>query len=86
MKNNLKEEHEELIKALNLDKEGGWEEAHNLVQKMSTPGAAWVHAYLHRKEGDSWNADYWYKRAGKDFFRGSLEEEWQFLMNSLNSK
>ncbi len=67
------------IKALEEDQKGNWEAAHELVQDLSTSEAAWIHAYLHRKEGDSSNARYWYSRAGKTFFEGSLEDEWQML-------
>ena len=41
------------------------------------------HAYLHRKEGEAWNADYWYKRAGRRFHRATLEEEWAALVDGL---
>lgn len=65
--------------ALYWDKEDNWQKAHDLVDRLSTPGASHVHAYLHRKEGDDWNARYWYNRARKPFFEGSLEEEWDYL-------
>ena len=42
-----------------------------------------VHAYLHRKEGDEPNAGYWYRRAGREFHRATLEEEWQALVEGL---
>jgi len=71
------------IEALNADQSGDWHKAHELVQDLTTPEAAWIHAYLHRKEGDRWNAQYWYNRAGKPFFDGSLEEEWQQLYDAL---
>ena len=67
------------LKALFWDKQGDWEKAHELVQDSSEASAAWIHAYLHRKEGDDANAGYWYKKAGKPFFNGSLTEEWEFL-------
>ena len=67
------------LKALEEDQKGNWEAAHELVQDLSTPEAAWIHAYLHRKEGDPSNARYWYNRADKTFFEGSLESEWQAL-------
>jgi hypothetical protein len=44
-----------------------------------------VHAYLHRKEGEAWNADYWYKRAGRKFHRATLEAEWEALVEGLLS-
>lgn len=67
------------LKALKLDKEGDWQGAHDLVDQFGGKDAAWVHAYLHRKEGDQWNADYWYRRAGQPSFNGSLDEEWEQL-------
>ena len=62
-------------KALRADGSGDWDSAHNIVQDIPTPEAAWIHAYLHRKEGDDWNAGYWYRRARRNFFEGSLAEE-----------
>lgn len=70
-------------KALELDKAGDWHGAHALVQDLTSTEAAWIHAYLHRKEGDQWNAEYWYKRAHQPVFKGSLDEEWQQLYNAL---
>lgn len=67
------------LQALWHDVKGEWDAAHHLVQDIPTREAAWVHAYLHRKEGDSGNALYWYSRAGKNFSRLSLEEEWEEL-------
>lgn len=67
------------LKALYFDKEGDWDKAHSMVDSLSGKEAARVHAYLHRKEGDEWNARYWYNRAGADFFDGSLDEEWEML-------
>ena len=66
-------------KALEADKSGNWTKAHELVQDLSTAEAAWIHAYLHRKEGDRFNAGYWYNRAGRPYFEGSLEAEWDLL-------
>ena len=73
------------LKALYWDKNGDWEKAHSYVDDLSATDAAWVHAYLHRKEGDDSNAGYWYRRAGKEFFKGSLEEEWTILWQYFNS-
>jgi len=58
------------------DAKGDWTKAHESAQQDEGPEGAWVHAYLHRKEGDSSNAAYWYRRAGKTPSRKSLEEEW----------
>ncbi len=56
-----------------------WEKAHQIAQDMEGADGAWLHAFLHRDEGDEWNAGYWYRRAGKPFFSGSIEEEWEKL-------
>lgn len=72
------------IQALNLEKEGNWDAAHRLVQQYSTPEACWIHAYLHRVEGDLGNASYWYTRAGRTMPGYSLEIEWQELMDFMN--
>jgi hypothetical protein len=62
---------------------GGWSEAHKLVQDEATADAAWVHGYLHRVEGDSANAGYWYRRAVKPVVSGSLDAEWEAIAASL---
>jgi hypothetical protein len=56
---------------------------HNIAQEIDTAEGAWVHAYLHRKEGDESNARYWYSRAGKGFPKISLKEEWKELVVRL---
>jgi hypothetical protein len=62
---------------------GGWDEAHSIVQDEATADAAWVHAYLHRVEGDVGNAGYWYRRAGKPVAAGPLETEWERITSAL---
>jgi hypothetical protein len=62
---------------------GGWDAAHKLVQDETTTDAAWVHAYLHRVEGDLSNAGYWYRQAGKPVATGSLETEWERTTSAL---
>jgi hypothetical protein len=62
---------------------GGWDAAHKLVQDEATRDAAWVHAYLHRVEGDLGNAGYWYRRAAKPVATGSLETEWERIAAQL---
>jgi len=62
--------------ALWNDAKGNWNEAHHIVQEIDHPDGAWVHAYLHRKEGDEFNAKFWYNLAGKKFPTISLKEEW----------
>ena len=70
-------------RALLADQEGDWEHAHSLVQDLVTPEAAWIHAYLHRKEGDEWNANYWYRRAQRSPHERSFREEWQEIWDQL---
>lgn len=68
---------------MDLDKRGQWDAAHELVQDLPDKTAAWIHAYLHRKEGDQWNAEYWYRKANQPVFNGSLEEEWHHIHQNL---
>ena len=65
---------------------GNWDEAHNIVQDDPGKDAAWVHAYLHRLEGDSFNARYWYQRAGKPAISGEFEREWKSIVSELLDK
>lgn len=74
------------IKALQLEKNKDWDASHQLIQQYNTQEACWIHAYLHRVEGDLGNASYWYSRARKPMHKGSLEEEWHELFNYMNSK
>jgi hypothetical protein len=69
--------------ALWYDGKENWEKAHQLVQDLSGSTAALIHAYLHRKEGDNWNADYWYNRARKKRPVVSLAEEWEQLVAAM---
>jgi hypothetical protein len=62
---------------------GNWNEAHKIAQDLGTADAAWVHAYLHRVEGDLGNAGYWYRQAGKPVATGSLEAEWEQMVCAL---
>lgn len=71
------------LKALWYDGKGNWDRAHELIQDLTDSHSAWIHAYLHRKEGDSWNADYWYRRAGRTRPSTSLEEEWSAILTEL---
>jgi len=63
------------LKALLLAESGDWDGAHALVQDDPSKEAAWVHAHLHRAEGDLGNAGYWYRRAGKPVASGDLANE-----------
>lgn len=65
------------------DAKGDWTKAHESAQQDEGPSGAWVHAYLHRKEGDSSNAAYWYRHAGKSPARSSLQDEWLEITTSL---
>lgn len=65
------------------DAKGNWTKAHESAQQDEGPEGSWVHAYLHRKEGDSSNAGYWYRRAGKPYCRGTLEEEWLAILTAV---
>ncbi|HEX9510762.1 MAG TPA: hypothetical protein VF939_09775 [Puia sp.] len=71
------------LQALWYDGKNDWERAHTIAQDIETKDGARVHAYLHRKEGDSGNANYWYVRAGKTMPGYSLEKEWEEMVKSL---
>lgn len=71
------------LKALWFAGKGDWDKAHNLIQDVEDKNAAWIHAYLHRQEGDLSNADYWYRRAGQKRPGVSLEKEWQHIVSAL---
>ena len=72
-----------ILKSLWYDAKGDWEQAHAQVDQLNDRDSAWVHAYLHRKEGDIWNADYWYARAKKTRPNCSLADEWAQLVEAL---
>ena len=63
-----------------LDGRDDWEGAHTTVQDLTSKEAAHIHAYLHRKEGDSGNAAYWYRQAGTDYPTNTLADEWRALV------
>lgn len=62
---------------------GDWTAAHEAAQSSDDADAAWVHALLHRQEGDAVNARYWYRRAGKPVFRGTVSEEQDAMLAAL---
>jgi hypothetical protein len=74
---------EKLLKALEIEKNGDWDKAHEIVQVMHHKLAYWVHAYLHRKEPDLSNASYWYARAGKPMPEYSYEKEWKEIYEHI---
>lgn len=72
-----------LLAALWHDAKGDWNEAHRIAQDVEDENGAWMHAYLHRKEGDESNAGYWYRRAGRPHARTTLQEEWEEIATAL---
>jgi len=74
------------LQALWYDKKGDWNKAHKIVQVASDTDSGWVHAYLHRKEGDLSNAHYWYRHSGRSQFNAELSQEWELLARELLGK
>jgi hypothetical protein len=73
----------EALKALWHDGKGDWEAAHNIAQDITSNLGNWIHAYLHRKEGDKWNAEYWYQQANRPYPVVNLDEEFRQLVNQI---
>ena len=71
------------LQALWYDAKGDWESAHNVAQEINTVQGSWIHAYLHRKEGDIGNASYWYRRANQPVSKKSLVDEWEEITNAM---
>ena len=71
------------LRALWFDGRGDWDHAHETAQSVDDVHGAWVHAYLHRKEGDATNAAYWYRRARQPVATESLQEEWERIVVAL---
>ena len=69
--------------ALWFDGRGEWERAHEVAQGRDGVDGAWVHAYLHRKEGDTDNAGYWYRRAGRHMPNVDLKQEWDSMVTEF---
>jgi hypothetical protein len=72
-----------LLAAMWWDAKGNWSRAHEIAQDVASPEGSWVHAYLHRKEGDEGNAAYWYRQARKTHSRLPLEAEWEQIVQAL---
>jgi hypothetical protein len=72
-----------LLTALWWDAKGDWNQAHEIAQAENGADAAWVHAYLHRKEGDVANAAYWYNRAYQPRCTSPLDAEWNQIVSAL---
>jgi hypothetical protein len=71
------------LAALWHERRGDWDRAHEIAQDIAGSSGSWVHAYLHRREGDQSNAAYWYRQAGKPVARGSLDDEWRAIVHTL---
>lgn len=75
-----------LIQSLLLESAGDWDNAHRIAQSEGSLDGSWVHAYLHRVEGDFGNASYWYRNAEKKMPDMSLGEEWEYIAMALIKK
>lgn len=71
------------LSALWHEAKDDWQRAHAVVQEEDDRDCAWVHAYLHRKEGDLDNAGYWYRRARRPVAEGTLKQEWEAIVAAL---
>jgi hypothetical protein len=71
------------LKALWHAEQGDWHEAHAIAQDIPAKAGSWVHAHLHREEGDLWNARYWYERAGRPESKATLREERHAIVSEL---
>src|SRR5262245_46236897 len=71
------------LRALWTDGRGDWDGAHKIAQDIDGPTGAWIHAYLHRKEGDAGNAGYWYRHAGRPVATVGLDQEWAAIATAL---
>ena len=69
--------------ALWLEQAGDWQKAHDMCDSIADPAGSWIHAHLHRVEGDLSNASYWYHRASKEMPNCSLDQEWIQLVDDL---
>ena len=72
-----------VLEAMWWDGKGDWDRSHDIAQEVHSAQGSWVHAYLHRKEGDIGNAGYWYARAGKRMPSVLLEVEWEQVVTEL---
>lgn len=71
------------LQALWYDAKHDWQKAHEIAQDIHDTNGSWVHAYLHRKEGDAGNAGYWYRKAGRPMPAYSLDKEWEEMVREL---
>lgn len=73
----------DVLKAMWYEGKRDWETAHNIAQDIGSADGSWIHAYLHRREGDEGNAAYWYRRAGRPMPKISLDQEWDEIVAEL---
>ena len=71
------------LQALWYAGQGRWQQSHEIAHEKNTPNYCWVHAYLHRQQGDQGNANYWYQRAGRKMPNVGLEQEWENIVAEL---
>ncbi|WP_414544389.1 hypothetical protein [Nostoc sp. CCY0012] len=74
------------LQAMWYEKQGNWDKAHEIVQNASDADSAWVHAYLHRQQGDLSNARYWYEKSNQPEFLGDINQEWEEITSCLLQK
>ena len=72
-----------LLKSLWYAGKKDWTNSHNIVEQINSLESSWIHAYLHRWEGDEWNANYWYSKAKRNMPTISLDEEWKHIVRFL---
>ena len=72
-----------LLRALWYERRGDWDQAHKIAQEIHDADGAWIHAYLHRREGDLANAAYWYRVAGRPVESGDMDAEWRAIVTEL---
>lgn len=68
------------LQALWYDAKGEWDASHDIAQDLPSELGSWIHAYLHRQEGDQFNANYWYRRANRPYPNLTLDEEFKLLV------
>jgi hypothetical protein len=73
----------DLLRALWHECHGDWDRAHTIVQDIHDADGAWIHAHVHRREGDQSNAAYWYRMAGRPVSQGDMDEAWRDIVSEL---
>ncbi len=73
-----------MLHAIQLALAGEWDQAHNIVQDFDDPIACWIHAVLHKIEGDAWNSRYWYRRTDYDYAQfADSQQELKYIASCL---